>query len=65
MVADVIRHLSAVDLAAVSTDFGILTNSATQKSNLDRALDCGCFTTSATNANLLLSKLNNRSSAFS
>jgi hypothetical protein len=38
MVADVVRHLNDVGLAAVSNDFGILTNSATQKFNLDKAL---------------------------
>jgi hypothetical protein len=44
MVADVVRHLNAVGLAAVSADFGILTNSATQKLNLDKALALGCQT---------------------
>jgi hypothetical protein len=38
MVADVVRHLNAVGLAAVSTDFGIPTNSTTLKFNLDKAL---------------------------
>jgi hypothetical protein len=37
-VADVVRQLNAVGLAAVSADFGILTNSATRKFNLDKAL---------------------------
>jgi hypothetical protein len=44
LVADVLRHLKTSDFAIVSNDVGILTDSATQKSNLNRTLatsDCG------------------------
>jgi hypothetical protein len=51
VVADVVRHLKALDLGNISSDFGILTNSATSKSNLDKELgaptyrvrECKCF----------------------
>jgi hypothetical protein len=38
LVADVVRHLNAAVSAAVSTSFGILTNSAIQKVNCAVAL---------------------------
>jgi ribosomal protein S8 len=38
-VAEVVRHLKTLEVAIVSRDVGILTNSATQKSNLDGILD--------------------------
>jgi hypothetical protein len=34
LVGDVVRHLKPLDFTFVSDDVGILTNSATQKSNL-------------------------------
>jgi hypothetical protein len=38
LVADVVRHLNAEGLITASTNFGILTNSATLKSKLDKVL---------------------------
>jgi hypothetical protein len=37
LVADVVRHLKTQDFASVSSDFGILTNSATRKLNCAEA----------------------------
>jgi hypothetical protein len=47
LVADIVRHRNVVGLAAVSTDFGIHTNSATQKFKQDRALAIGVLVINA------------------
>jgi hypothetical protein len=63
LVADVVRHLMALDSVIIYSDFGILSNSAKQKSSLDNALVTGWAVNAGNSAGLILGPFRNESYA--